>query len=55
MIFPGPPNEFMQCLNACLGGLEMIPPEEREGNLPVQALSAREKGGMGYRPWRQIF
>ncbi len=34
MIFPGQPKEFMHCLNACLGRLEIIPPEEREGTLP---------------------
>jgi hypothetical protein len=35
MIFQGPPKKFIQCMNACLGGLEMIPPEELEGSLPV--------------------
>ncbi len=34
MILAGLPKKFLQRLNACLGGLEMIPPEEREGNLP---------------------
>jgi hypothetical protein len=35
MIFPGPPKKFIQRLNACVGGLEIIPLEERDGNLPV--------------------
>ena len=43
MIFPGPPKTFIQCLNACVGGLEMIPPEEREGNLPFTPYQDREK------------
>ena len=37
MIFQGPPKKFIQCMNACLSGLEMIPPEELEGSLPVTA------------------
>jgi hypothetical protein len=36
MIIPGSPKKLIQCLNACVGGLEMIPPEEREGVLPFR-------------------
>ncbi len=43
MIFPGPPKKFIQCLNACIGGLEIIPPEEREGNLPFKRCQEGEK------------
>ncbi len=33
MIFLGPPTKFIQRLNACLGGIDIIPSEEREDNL----------------------
>ncbi|MGA2031941.1 MAG: hypothetical protein ABSG68_06785 [Thermoguttaceae bacterium] len=43
MIFAGPPKKFIHCLNACLGGLEMIPPEEREGSLPFKLYQNGKK------------
>jgi hypothetical protein len=43
MILPGPPKKFIQCLNACLGGLEMISPAEREGSLPFTSYQEGKK------------
>ena len=42
MILPGPPKRFIQRLNACLRGLESIPPDEREGGLPFRRF---QEGG----------
>ncbi len=33
---PDSPKTVLQCLNACVGALELIPPEQRQGNLPFQ-------------------
>lgn len=41
MIFAGPPKKFIQCLNACVGGLNLIPPDEWEGNLPARPYKGR--------------
>jgi hypothetical protein len=43
MIFPGRPKEFMHRLNACLGGLEIIRPEDREGTLPFRWIQEGKK------------
>ena len=43
MIFPGPPKEFIQSLNACLGRIETIPPKEREGSLPYTQIKKGKK------------
>jgi hypothetical protein len=43
MNLPDSPKKFLQRLNACLRGLVIIPPEQREGNLPFRRYQEGQK------------